>query len=111
VLTLFSLSAGLVNIPFMDVVGKVIPARRRGAFFGQRMFYGGILALGGSSVVGFLLGESGLPFPINVSVMFVLSAVFYGLTAWSCILVEEPPGPLVPRDAPGQEPDVVAVLV
>ena len=96
VLTLFSLGAGLVNIPFMDVVGKVVPAQRRGAFFGQRMFWGGILALAGSSVVGFLLTEPyGLHFPRNVSVMFVLAALFFGFTAWSWILVKEPPSPVV----------------
>jgi MFS family permease len=92
VLTFFSLGAGLVGIPFMDVVGKVVPPRRRGAFFGQRMFWGGLLALGGSSVVGFLLAEpDGLHFPLNVSVLFVLASVFFGLTAWSWVAVEEPP--------------------
>ncbi len=58
-----------------------------------------------------LLGESGLSFPINVSVMFVLSAVFYGLTG---LVVDpgrvEPPSLLVLQDAPGQEPDVVVVI-
>ncbi len=95
VLTLFSLGAGLVNIPFMDVVGKVVPPRRRGAFFGQRMFWGGILALAGSSLVALLLAEpNGLHFPLNVSAMFVLAAVLLGLTAWSWILVKEPPSPI-----------------
>ncbi len=99
-LTLFSLGAGLVSIPFMDVVGKVIPPRRRGAFFGQRMFWGGLVALGGSSIVGFLLSEPGvLRFPLNVAVMFVLASVFYGLTAWSWVLIKEPPSPL-PSTAP-----------
>jgi len=94
-LTLFSLGAGLVSVPFMDVVGKVIPPRRRGAFFGQRMFWGGLVALGGSAIVGFLLSEPGwLHFPLNVAVMFVLASIFYGLTAWSWILVKEPASPL-----------------
>ncbi|MCJ7550925.1 MAG: MFS transporter, partial [Anaerolineae bacterium] len=94
-LTLFSLGAGLVSIPFMDVVGKVIPPRRRGAFFGRRTFWGGLVALGGSSIVGFLLSEPGvLRFPLNVAVMFVLASFFYGLTAWSWILIKEPPSPL-----------------
>ncbi len=92
VLTLFSLGAGLVSVPFMDVVGKVVPPRRRGAFFGQRMFWGGLLALGGSLIVGFLLAEpDGFRFPLNVAVLFVLASVFYGLTAWSWIAVKEPP--------------------
>ena len=39
-LTLYSLGAGLVSIPFMDVVGKVVPPRRRGVFFGRAMFSG-----------------------------------------------------------------------
>ncbi len=104
VLTLFSLGAGLVNIPFMDIVGKVVPPHRRGAFFGQRMFWGGILALAGSSVVGFLLAEpDGLRFPLNVSVMFVLAAIFFALTAWSWILVKEPPSPVVRSEGAAPE--------
>lgn len=92
VLGFFSLGAGLVGIPFMDVVGKVVPPRRRGAFFGQRMFWGGLLALVGSSMVGFLLAEpDGLRFPLNVAVLFVFASVLFGFTAWSWVLVNEPP--------------------
>jgi MFS family permease len=94
VLGFFSLSAGLVSIPFMDMVGKVVPPRRRGAFFGQRMFWGGLLALAGSSVVGFLLAEpDGLRFPLNVAVLFVFASILFGATAWSWVLVKEPPSP------------------
>lgn len=94
-LTLFSLGAGLVGIPFMDVVGKVVPPRRRGAFFGQRMFWGGILALGSSSLVGLLLAEpGGLHFPLNVAVLFFLAAVAMAVTAWSWAIVREPPSPV-----------------
>jgi len=108
-LTLFSLGAGLVSVPFMDVVGKVIPPRRRGAFFGQRMFWGGSVALGGSVIIGFLLSEpGGLHFPLNVAVMFVLASIFYGLTAWSWILVKEPPSPLPATAQQGVVDPIVA---
>jgi MFS family permease len=108
-LTLFSLGAGLVSVPFMDVVGKVIPPRRRGAFFGQRMFWGGLVALGGSAIIGFLLSEpGGLRFPLNVAVMFVLASIFYGLTAWSWILIKEPPSPLPATAQQGVVDQVVA---
>ncbi|MGC9469422.1 MAG: MFS transporter [Anaerolineae bacterium] len=95
-LALFSVGAGVVSIPFMDMVGKVVAPHRRGAFFGQRMFWGGLLALGGSSAVGFLLAEpEGLRFPRNVAVLFALAAVFYALTAWAWFLVKEPPSPVL----------------
>lgn len=95
-LTLFSLGAGLVSLPFMDVVGKVVPPRRRGIFFSQRMFWGGLTALAGSAVVGFLLGEPwGLTFPRNAALFFALAAVFYSLTAWSWLLIDEPPSRVV----------------
>jgi len=77
------------------VVGKVVPPRRRGAFFGQRMFWGGILALGSSSLVGLLLAEpGGLHFPLNVAVLFFLAAVAMAVTAWSWAIVREPPSPV-----------------
>ncbi len=102
-LTIYSLGAGLVAIPFMDVVGKVIPPRRRGAFFSQRSFWGGILALGGSWVVGFVLSEpAGLHFPLNVALLFGLATVLYAVTAGAWSLIKEPPSPVVSERVSGR---------
>jgi MFS family permease len=96
----YSLGAGLAGIPFMDMVGKVVPPTRRGTFFGQRMFFGGLLALGASSLVGFLLGEPrGLHFPANFAVLFVLAAVLVALSSIAWFLVKEPPGEVDPAHA------------
>jgi len=88
----YSLSSGLGGIPFMDSVGKVIPAERRGAFFSQRMFWGGMLALGTSSLVGFLLEEpAGLPFPTNFAVIFGLAFIWLSIAMGSWCFIKEPP--------------------
>lgn len=92
-LILFSLGSGLLVLPFMDVVGKVIPTTRRGAFFSRRLFWGGLFGLGSSYVVGLVLSESdGLAFPKNVAFLFGLAFVFYVVTAFIWNLIKEPPG-------------------
>jgi len=96
-LMLYSLGSGLAGIPFMDVVGKVIPATRRGSFFAQRMFLGGILALGASALVGYLLSEpGGLRFPANLSVIFGVAIAFIALSGGAWCLVREPSGEVDP---------------
>lgn len=95
-LTLFSLGAGLVSIPFMDVTGKVIPSNRRGAFFSQRLFWGGIFGIGASWLIGYFLSEpDGLKFPINVAWLIGLASFFWFLTAVCWILIKEPPSQVV----------------
>jgi hypothetical protein len=92
ILILHSLSSGLIGQPFLDMVGKTIPASRRGGFFAQRNFWGNILVLGASAAVGALLAEPlGLTFPRNVAVLFLLAGVFFALTALAWRLVDEPP--------------------
>ncbi|MGQ9628111.1 MAG: MFS transporter [Anaerolineae bacterium] len=88
--TLSNLAAGPAALAFMDVVGKVIPARRRGSFFGARLFIGGMLAVGGSLVVRYILDErSGFPFPRNYAMLFLI--YFLGVSAGMasfCLVVE-----------------------
>lgn len=101
VLVIYSVGAGLVGIPFMDMVGKIIPPARRGAFFSQRMFWGGITAFIASLVVGYVLEEpDGLHFPLNAAALFGLATVFYALTALSWSMVKEPPGTAVVERIP-----------
>ncbi len=93
--TLSSLTAGLSGLSFMDVVGKAIPATRRGSFFGWRRFLGGVLALGGSLLVSYVLDEShGLPFPDSYGVLFLLYFLIAGLGMWLFCQVVEPIEPV-----------------
>lgn len=94
-LAAYSLGSGLGGICFVDIVAKAIPPTRRGAFFGWRRFLGGLLALGGSLLVKYILDERrGLAFPDNYAVLFLLS--FFTLcAAMGCfILVVEPLEPV-----------------
>jgi len=94
-LAAYSLSAGLGGICFVDVVAKIIPADRRGAFFGARRFFGGILALGGSLLVKYILDEGrGLAFPDNYAILFLISFFTLCMGLGSFILVVEPVEPV-----------------
>ena len=95
-LTVYSLADGTAGLPFMDVVAKAIPPTQRGAFFGWRRFLGGILALGGSLVVKYVLDERrGLAFPHNFGVLFLLASLTMS-AAMSCFgLVVEPVEPVL----------------
>jgi MFS family permease len=90
---IFNIGGGTSTLAFQDVVAKVIPAQRRGSFFGTRQLLGGLLtvALAGP-LVRWLLGEGGpLPFPHNFGLLCLISLVFYtpGLLAFA--FVREPP--------------------
>ncbi|CAG0931781.1 hypothetical protein TFLX_02274 [Thermoflexales bacterium] len=87
-----SLASGFAGLPFMEVVAKTIPPRRRGVYFGARLFAGSLLGLLASVLVAVVLSEQNpLPFPQNVGVLFIISwvAAVIGLTAFG--LVKEPP--------------------
>lgn len=96
-LVLYSVGSGLAGIPFMDMVGSVIPSNRRGAFFAQRAFWGGVLALGTSALVGVLLDEpDGLVFPYNFAALFGLALIVIGISAVAWCLIREPAGDVDP---------------
>ncbi len=87
-----SLAAGVSGLPFLEVVGKTIPAEQRGAFFAWRQTFGGLAAIAGSAVVGWLLGASSpLQFPNNFGALFVMGIALTacGLAAFANTI--EPP--------------------
>ena len=91
-----SLAAGWAGLSFMDVVGKVVPVHRRGAFFGARRLLGGMLALAASGVVGWVLSEkTGLAFPHNFALLFGLSLVGISIAIFVFSRVDEPLEPVV----------------
>jgi len=95
-LTIYSLADGTAGLPFMDVVAKAIPPTRRGAFFGWRRFLGGILALGGSLVVKYVLDERwGPAFPHNFGILFLLASLTISVAMICFGLFVEPVEPVL----------------
>ena len=89
----FNLGGGTSTLAFQDVVAKIIPARRRGSFFGARQLMGGLLTFAvAAPLVRWLLSDSGpLPFPHNFGVLCVLGLLFYTAGLYAFTVVQEPP--------------------
>lgn len=95
VLVVFSLAEGVSGLSFVDIVGKVVPLHRRGAFFGARRLLGGLLALAASGVVGWALSEkSGIVFPHNFALLFGLSFICISFALYAFARIDEPLEPV-----------------
>ncbi|HZU87475.1 MAG TPA: MFS transporter [Anaerolineaceae bacterium] len=75
-----SLASGIAGLPFLEVISKTIPPNRRGEVFAWRLGLGGLLGIGGSFLVRWMVGENApLPFPSNFGLLaflfFVLSSI------------------------------------
>ncbi len=88
---IYSLTAGLSGVPWVVVVGKVVPPRRRGIFFGLRNFGGSILALFASGLIKVLLDEqNGIGFPLNFVIIFAITTLLVSLGIATWAVVKEP---------------------
>lgn len=88
----YALAAGVSGIPWLEVVGKVIPPRRRGTFFGLRNFWGGLLALAAAAPIAEILSEHffGLQFPYNFALLFGIATICVGVGSWAWGSIREP---------------------
>lgn len=93
------LGGGLGGLPFLDIIGKVITPTHRGRFFSLRLFFGGILAVGGGLVVRYVLADPiRFPFPHNYALLFFLT--FLGTSSGMVLFmfIREPTGlPIVKK--------------
>ncbi len=89
---LAALTSGLSGLPFLEIVGKTIPAERRGEFFAWRFGLGGLMGIGASVLVRYLIDPHGpLPTPQNYG---VLAALYFVAASASLLFfnqVNEPP--------------------
>ncbi len=77
---------------FSDMMGRLIPAHRLGAFLGTRLFLGGGLGvLCGLLVVQPILGR--IPFPTNYLLLAGLGAVLVAVDMSTWSMCREEPGP------------------
>ena len=95
-LAIFYAGGGLGNIPYTDIIGKVIPARRRGAFFGGKEALAGPLAVGAALLARRIL--AGVEYPDSYALLFGLAAIALAVASLGFWLIREPPR----ADAPGR---------
>ena len=85
------LAAGVAGLPFIHVVGKIIPPRQRGLIFGWRGALGGVAAIVGSQVVLVFTGpDARFDFPVNYGLLFAFAGLTQMIGFFSFSLVNEP---------------------
>lgn len=87
-LSVFYAGGGLGNIPYTDIIGKIIPADRRGAFFGGRQILAAPLAVGAALLARHILAE--IAYPDNYALLFGLAAVGLAVASLGFWLIREP---------------------
>lgn len=93
---IFMLMGGIAGLAFMDIVTRTIPPRRRGAFWGARNLFGGLLGmLSGFIVKEILAMEKVLSFPNNYMLLMLFSLISYAIAFSLFMLIDEPPDLLV----------------
>jgi Na+/melibiose symporter-like transporter len=102
---LYALAAGLAGLPYLEMVSKTIPPRQRGLYFAWRLTLGGLMALGASLVVRWMLSEpAGLAFPRNFGVLFSLATLAFGSAMFALQHTREPPDLTTPAPvSPGHQ--------
>jgi MFS family permease len=88
-MAVFYAGGGLGNIPYTDIIGKVIPVRKRGAFFGGRQMLGAPLAVGAALFARRIL--SNVAYPSNYALLFGLAAASLLVASIGFWIIKEPP--------------------
>jgi predicted MFS family arabinose efflux permease len=97
-LVIFYAGGGLGNIPYTDIIGKIIPASRRGAFFGGMGALAGPLSVGAALAARRILAD--VPYPNNYALLFGLAATGLGIASLGFWVMKEPPAPGGERRTP-----------
>lgn len=87
----FWISEGFSIVPWVDMMGKTIPARRRGRLFAAMHVIGGFLGIGAGLLIRQLL--TSFPFPRGYGLLFLLA--FFGMIVSTVAVaaLREPPSP------------------
>ncbi|MCG2769350.1 MAG: MFS transporter [Anaerolineae bacterium] len=98
---LFSAADGVASVPWFDLFAKAIPIAQRGRTIGTAQVIYGIVALGVSGTIAYLLGPtSALGFPNNYALLFFLSGIAFMLSLLAIARIHEPEGTVSSPDSP-----------
>jgi len=92
---LFSIAGGMGTVIYADIFARAIPANRRGRFTGARQIGGFTLAILAGWIVKLILGnEEQFPFPLNFSLIFLLSTITLAVAFIGFAMIREPVYPI-----------------
>ena len=94
------LGDGLVGVPWLDLLGSSLDNQRRARLFGLGNATTGLLLLGLTPMVRFILGDTGLEFPDNYALLFGIAGVLFLVTIPPTFFIHELPGGKVRESAP-----------
>lgn len=92
---IFTTGWGLVIPPWLDIIGKIILPRKRGAFLGIRFTLGRVLAIPGA-ILSYVLIKS-FPFPYNFALCFAGAFIILNVSLFFFALTREVPYPVVKK--------------
>lgn len=90
-LGMFYACGGLGGVPYTDIVGKIIPPNRRGAFFGGKEALAGPASVSAALIAGVILTKVG--YPDNYALLFGLAATALLIASIGFWIIREPPRP------------------
>jgi MFS family permease len=95
---IFAFGAGFGGVAFMEIVGRTVPPPRLGAYFAQRLFWGGLFAAGAGLGVREVLK---LEDPaLHFAILFGLATAIIAVALAAFAAIHEPPAPAPERPAP-----------
>ena len=86
--TIFSLCIGMGDVPYLDIIGKIVSKKRRSSFFGIRSFAAGILTINGGIAIKIILDK--YSYPSNYSLLFAISTFLTLIAVSVFLLIKEP---------------------
>ena len=87
-LALFYAGGGLGGVPYTDIIGKIIPPERRGAFFGGKQALAGPLSVGAALLARQILATTA--YPANYALLFGLAAFSLLVASLGFWVIREP---------------------
>ena len=80
----------LASVAWFDILGRAIPPTRRGRLFGAGQIVLGLTTIGVGALMNAILGASGLPFPRNYALVFLLASLSFSASWLAISFLREP---------------------
>ncbi len=100
-ITVFFTADAVVSVPWFALLGKLIPATRRGRVIGISQIVGGVGGIAAGGAVRYLLSEeSAIAFPTNFAILYMSASIVLIFSGLALAGVREPRVPAESKDPP-----------